>query len=147
MEHMTLGQIAEACGGTYVGAEEKKLLSIAGAQSDSRKIEKDDLFIPIKGERVDGHTFIPSGKRKARAICRTIGDLDGASSAGLQGPLHSRIVLSDGIKRDCGLLPQPACDSNRRHYGERRQDQHQGNDRFRAFRQISCLKDRRQFQQ
>lgn len=60
MEHMTLGQIAEACGGTYVGAEEKKLLSIAGAQSDSRKIEKDDLFIPIKGERVDGHTFIPT---------------------------------------------------------------------------------------
>lgn len=60
MEHMTLGQIAEACGGTYTGPEEKKSLSISGVQTDSRRIEKNNLFIPIKGERVDGHTFIPA---------------------------------------------------------------------------------------
>lgn len=59
MEHMTLGEIAAACKGIYVGQEEKKTQSIRGAVTDSREIEKGYLFIPIKGERVDGHDFIP----------------------------------------------------------------------------------------
>lgn len=59
MKHMSLEQIACACGGTYYGDESKKRLEVSGVAIDSRKIEKDFLFVPIKGERVDGHTFIP----------------------------------------------------------------------------------------
>lgn len=59
MEHMTLEDIAAACGGTYVGQEEKKAQSIKGAVTDSREIKEGYLFIPVKGERVDGHDFIP----------------------------------------------------------------------------------------
>jgi UDP-N-acetylmuramoyl-tripeptide--D-alanyl-D-alanine ligase len=43
-----------------VGDADKKSASIAGAVTDSRQVGKDFLFIPIKGERVDGHDFIPA---------------------------------------------------------------------------------------
>ena len=59
MENMTLEQIAQACGGTYYGDEDKKNLEVAGVVIDSRQVKKDYLFIPIRGEKVDGHSFIP----------------------------------------------------------------------------------------
>ena len=59
MENMTLEQIAQACGGIYYGDEEKKKLEAAGVVIDSRQVKKDYLFIPIRGEKVDGHSFIP----------------------------------------------------------------------------------------
>ncbi len=59
MPGMTLENIARACKGRYTGDE--KLLSeqISGAVTDSRQVTEGYLFIPIKGERVDGHDFIP----------------------------------------------------------------------------------------
>ena len=59
MEHLTLEHIAAVCEGTYVGDESLKQCVITGAVTDSRQVEKDFLFIPIRGERVDGHDFIP----------------------------------------------------------------------------------------
>ena len=59
MEHLTLEHIATVCEGTYVGDESLKQCVITGAVTDSRQVEKDFLFIPIRGERVDGHDFIP----------------------------------------------------------------------------------------
>lgn len=58
MPNMTLENIAKSCGGTYVGESADMHKVIAGAVTDSRQVEKDYLFIPIKGERVDGHFFI-----------------------------------------------------------------------------------------
>jgi len=60
MKNMTLANIAVACGGTYHGTDADKCKEIAGAVIDNRLIEKDYLFIAIKGARVDGHTFIPA---------------------------------------------------------------------------------------
>lgn len=60
MKNMTLENIARVCGGTYIGAEEKRQCEAAGAVIDSRLVEKDFLFIPIKGAKVDGHDFIPA---------------------------------------------------------------------------------------
>lgn len=59
MPNMTLANIAEACGGTYIGPKEMEQKVITGAVTDSRQVEEGFLFIPIKGEKVDGHTFIP----------------------------------------------------------------------------------------
>lgn len=59
MKNMTLWKIAEVCGGTYIGKDEDKEKCIKGAVIDSRLVEQDYLFIPIRGERVDGHKFIP----------------------------------------------------------------------------------------
>ena len=59
MPNMTLKNIATACNGTYIGSLEMEDKIICGAVIDSRLVEEDYLFIPIKGERVDGHDFIP----------------------------------------------------------------------------------------
>ena len=59
MRNLTLKNIASACEGIYMGAKELEEKVICGAVIDSRLVEEDDLFIPIKGERVDGHKFIP----------------------------------------------------------------------------------------
>lgn len=69
MENMTLKNIAEACGGRLFGGHEE--LEIAGAVMDSRQIEKDFLFFAIKGERMDGHQFIPQVMEQgaACAVC------------------------------------------------------------------------------
>lgn len=59
MPNMSLKNIAAACEGTYVGDEAYLEKVICGAVIDSRLVDDDYLFIPIKGERVDGHKFIP----------------------------------------------------------------------------------------
>lgn len=68
MKAMSLKEIAAACGGHYYGDEAKLNTCVTGVVIDSRKIEKDYLFIPIKGTRVDGHTFIPQVMEKG-ALC------------------------------------------------------------------------------
>ena len=60
MKNMTLEHLADVCHGTYIGSEEDKKKEIAGAVIDSRLVEKDYLFIAVRGEKVDGHSFIPS---------------------------------------------------------------------------------------
>ena len=59
MKNMTLQNIAQAAEGTYFGSKEALQKEVAGIALDSRKIEKDWLFVATKGERVDGHSFIP----------------------------------------------------------------------------------------
>lgn len=68
MKHMSLENIATACHGTYFGPEALKSQEVEGVAIDSRKVGKDFLFVPIKGERVDGHTFIPQVMEQG-ALC------------------------------------------------------------------------------
>lgn len=71
MKEMSLNQIARACGGTYTGEDSKRHLEVSGIVIDSRKVEPGYLFIAIKGERADGHSFIPSvfAKGAACVLC------------------------------------------------------------------------------
>ena len=59
MKAMSLREIATACGGQYYGDTDKLNMEVTGVAIDSRKIEDGFLFVPIKGARVDGHSFIP----------------------------------------------------------------------------------------
>lgn len=59
MKNMTLEHIAAVCSGIYHGNEADRTKEIKGAVIDSRLVEQGYLFIPIKGEKVDGHKFIP----------------------------------------------------------------------------------------
>jgi len=59
MKHMTLKEITVACGGVYYGDDESYHKEVSSVVIDSRKVEKDSLFIAIRGARVDGHMFIP----------------------------------------------------------------------------------------
>ena len=45
--------------GTYEGPLELKDQEVTAVVTDSRKIEKGCLFAAIRGERTDGHRFIP----------------------------------------------------------------------------------------
>ena len=72
MKHMSLQEIAAACGGTYHGSPELASREVSSVVIDSRKVEKDSLFIAIKGARVDGHTFIPQVMENG-ALCSVSG--------------------------------------------------------------------------
>ena len=67
MERISIGEILEATNG--------KLLSGNTAQTinsvciDSRKVTKDSLFIALKGERVDGHSFIKDAFNLGANVC------------------------------------------------------------------------------
>ena len=65
---MTLSRMAEVCNGRYIGRAEDALREVDSITTDSRKAEPGSLFAAIKGERVDGHTFIPSVFEKG-ALC------------------------------------------------------------------------------
>lgn len=58
MKNLTLKNIADCCHGTYFGEKADAEIEVSGIVIDSRKVEKGNLFVAIKGERVDGHSFI-----------------------------------------------------------------------------------------
>ena len=69
MKQMTLEHIVAACGGTYYGPAENLKKETAGITIDSRKAEAGWLFAATVGERVDGHSFIPSCYEKGALCC------------------------------------------------------------------------------
>ena len=68
MKYMTLQAMAEACHGVYIGNPEDIKKEAISITTDSRKAEQGGVFAAIKGERVDGHDFIP-GVLEAGALC------------------------------------------------------------------------------
>ena len=68
MKNMTLKEIAVACGGIYYGDEESYYKQVTSVTIDSRRIQKDCLFIALRGARVDGHMFIPQSIQDG-ALC------------------------------------------------------------------------------
>lgn len=58
MKNLTLENIAKVCNGIYRGENYKKEMEISSITTDSRNIEEGGLFVPIVGERADGHNFI-----------------------------------------------------------------------------------------
>ncbi len=64
MGRITLQQAAQWCGGRI--DPKYKDITFLGANNDSRKIEKDQLFVVLQGAR-DGHDFIPAALEKGAA--------------------------------------------------------------------------------
>lgn len=67
MKNLTLINIAKCCCGTYFGGERDEGIEVTGVVIDSRKVEEGNLFVAIKGERVDGHSFIDAVFEKGAA--------------------------------------------------------------------------------
>jgi UDP-N-acetylmuramoyl-tripeptide--D-alanyl-D-alanine ligase len=83
MTRLTAAQILEATGGTLLrgGAD----TYVSGIAIDSRKVGPGYLFIPLKGERCDGHDFIPGafeGGAQAALTKRGTEDIHAASQEG-----------------------------------------------------------------
>ena len=68
MKNITIREAAAAVHGTLHGESGTEDKSICGIAIDNRKIEKGWLFVPIKGERFDGHSFIDAAF-DAGAVC------------------------------------------------------------------------------
>jgi len=62
---LTLSEIAAAVDGTVIGNPERM---ICGVSTDSRKTLPEELFVALRGERFDGHDFIPSLRGKCSAV-------------------------------------------------------------------------------
>ena len=60
MKNMTLRRIAEACGGILHGKKGMEDVEVSSIVTDSRQAGPGALFAAIRGERVDGHRFIPA---------------------------------------------------------------------------------------
>lgn len=60
MKNLTLKNMAEVCRGTLFAPEAAAFTEVTSITSDSRTVEAGSLFVAIKGERVDGHKFIPN---------------------------------------------------------------------------------------
>ena len=58
MKAITLSQVSSAVKGQYFGSEKDRDTTISHVWTDSRKASRHDLFIPLRGERADGHDFI-----------------------------------------------------------------------------------------
>lgn len=68
MKAMTLREIANACGGKLISPDNAEELIITDITIDSRTAGNGSLYIPIKGQRFDGHDFI-SSVFEAGAVC------------------------------------------------------------------------------
>ena len=90
MKNMTLEKIAKVTEGKLVvseGFEGAEKTEIQGAVNDNRKVEKDYLFIPMVGARVDGHDFIEGAFKD--------GALATLSERELENPVGPYILVKD----------------------------------------------------
>ena len=52
---LEIEKIAAFCGGTLYGPAGL----VRGVTTDSRKVKEGDLFVALKGEKADGHAYLP----------------------------------------------------------------------------------------
>lgn len=73
MQKFLAEDILRACNGELLCGSKKTL--ITGVVSDSRKVFGGELFVPFKGERSDGHDYIPEVIKKGAAAVLTERDM------------------------------------------------------------------------
>ena len=71
MEPITLRQLIAAVDGTLLGDFSDLDAAVTSVDTDSRNIQPGSLFIPLEGERFDGHSFIPAALSAGAAGCLT----------------------------------------------------------------------------
>ena len=68
MEHMNIRRALALCGGQLSGTCDQET-EIGKIVIDTRAVESGDLFAAFRGERVDGHDFIPAAFERGAACC------------------------------------------------------------------------------
>lgn len=90
MLRLTLDEILKATGGKILCKENNDI--ITGISTDSRKIQKGDLFIPLIGENFDGHDYIKSALEQGASAAlsqRDIGYFPGKTIIGVDNTLKA----------------------------------------------------------
>lgn len=67
MEPLSIREIADAVGGYVVFGNEEAMIS--NVSTNSKEEVTNSLFVPIIGERVDGHVFIPDAFENGASAC------------------------------------------------------------------------------
>lgn len=76
METITLSQLLEAVHGTLLGSFHDLNAPISRVETDSRAIHPGALFIPLEGERFDGHSYINPALEAGASGCLTARERD-----------------------------------------------------------------------
>lgn len=87
MKELTLSQLAAWCGASV--PQNTEHIVVTGVESDSRAIVPGDLFVALKGARVDGHDFLEAAKA------------NGAVAALVEHPVQSTLpclVVEDALR-------------------------------------------------
>ena len=71
MEPMSIQEIIQAVGGRLLGEAPQPDFQVERVETDSRTIHPGSLFIPLVGERFDGHAYINSALEGGAAGCLT----------------------------------------------------------------------------
>ena len=71
MKGLTPKKMAAACGGQYYGPKEIADTEVTAVTTDSRKVTKGCLFVPLKGTRSDGHDYIPQVMKDGALVTLT----------------------------------------------------------------------------
>ena len=79
MKNLTLKNVAEACKGQYIGAEERENFCVTAVTTDSRQVCDGCLFVAVPGERVDGHSYIQKAVEAGAAAVIAERELPGAA--------------------------------------------------------------------
>lgn len=108
MEALTLRQLLEAVGGTLLGEYDDLDTTFVDVCTDSRNVTEGCLFLPLQGERFDGHGFINSALEEGAAGCLTARDRDSY----LPGKFYVKVRNTQRALRDLaryykGLFPIP----------------------------------------
>ena len=97
MNNLNLRKIAELTGGKLFGGRDAAKVEVSSVVSDSREVVKGCLFLCIKGERTDGHSFANAAVDAGAAAClmeRKVKNYRGA------------YILVDSVKNAAQVLAQ-----------------------------------------
>ena len=93
MQRLNVNDIVKATGGRLIcGTEDFEISEIT---TDSRNAGANMLFVPIAGERNDGHDFIGSAFEKGADVVITHRDIPSVSGKNIIRVADTRIALGD----------------------------------------------------
>ncbi len=95
----TARELAALCGGTLYSRGHGPLPSVTGICTDSREADADTMLCAMRGERVDGHTFLPAAIRAGCRLCLCERLPDGWETADTptEGGSVAAIVVADTV--------------------------------------------------
>lgn len=96
MEPIKLSELLEAVRGKLLGEPADPDTQVLSVDTDSRKIHPGSLFIPLVGERFDGHAFIQSALESGAAGCLTARSRDSY----LPGKFYVKVDSTQKALRD-----------------------------------------------
>lgn len=71
MKAITIKEIMDSCNGNFIGAEENLNTKVTSIVTDSRQAKENSMFVAIRGEKVDGHKFVPMTYSQG-AVCALV---------------------------------------------------------------------------